>query len=710
MGRNLVLIAWLAVRNLVLHRVKSFVVGGILFFGTFLLVVGGSVVTTLQGTLERSITSSLAGHIQLYDQDARDTLALFPSGSPGTADVGEIPDFQPVHDVALGVPNVRDVVPMGLLNAIVLGETETDRLVSHLRRALDADPGTPGDGLGAEARLVLEELRQVAAGLEGDVRNAGLASADPAQVEAQVADLARLRESSFEADLMRDPEATLSFLESRVAPLASDGRSFYLRLLGAPLDQFTATFDRFRVVDGTPVPDGQPGLLLSKRTYETQFKNEVARSLDVIRDGLADGRTLAEDALLRSEVDRAVKLYRRVLYQLPPDRARDVEAALRDALPGTDPGADLATLLQVFLRVDDATFQDRYRLFYEVVAPAIRLYEVPVGEEVVLRSFTRSGYARAVSVRLYGTFQFTGLETSDLAGVNQLVDLASFRSLYGKMTTEQQAELAGIRESVGVRDVSREDAEAALFGGDPVSAAPEAAAVSPGEPAGGDDPPVQGASATAARSGTPASPRHGAEEAEAGLVLNAAVVLDDPSRLAETREALQQAFSEAGLRVQAVGWRTAAGLVGQLITVIQAVLGIGVSVVFVVAMAIINNTLMMSALSRTQEVGTLRAIGTQRSFVLGMFLVETALLGLVAGGLGALAGVGVVAVLGEVGIPAVADILVLVFGGPRLYPTWSPLAVVGGIGIVVLFALVSAASPTLLATRVSPVVAMSPKE
>lgn len=141
MGRNLVLIAWLAVRNLVLHRVKSFVVGGILFFGTFLLVVGGSVVTTLQGTLERSITSSLAGHIQLYDQDARDTLALFPSGSPGTADVGEIPDFQPVHDVALGVPNVRDVVPMGLLNAIVLGETETDRLVSHLRRALDADPG-----------------------------------------------------------------------------------------------------------------------------------------------------------------------------------------------------------------------------------------------------------------------------------------------------------------------------------------------------------------------------------------------------------------------------------------------------------------------------------------------------------------------------------------------------------------------------------------
>lgn len=673
MTSRLLLLAWLGVRNLVLHRVKSAIVGLLLFFGTFLVVVSMALVGSVRASMERSITSSLAGQIQVYDANARDTLALFPGGSPGAMDIGEIPDFASLHDTLVAVPNVKDVVPMGMTNAIVLGSTEMDRALEQLRAVLEG-------GRTEEIPLLREQVLQIARGLRKDVENARLASADPAREDQKIRDLDRVESDAFWASLEQDPQGALSFLDGSIAPLSSDGRSLYLRLIGTDLDLFPKAFDRFRMVDGSPVPSGSQGLLLSKRFYETQVKNEVAKELDDIKKALDQGRTLANDPALRDQVKRNLKQYKRVLYQVPSQEAETVRQALLAATPGSE--GDLATVLQAFLDMDDSNFQARYDLFYQVVAPRIRLYEVAVGEDVVLRGFTRSGYARAVNVTLYGTFTFDGLESSDLAGVNQLTDLETFRSLYGRMTDEQQAELADIRASAGVSDLSREDAEAALFGG--------------AAPTGG--------------TGAPSAELPTTVVGDGGLVLNAAVLLEDPRLTGRTLDGIRQAFKDKGMPIQAVDWKQAAGLVGQLLTVIQAVIYTGIFIIFLVALAIINNTMMMSAMERTQEIGTLRAIGARRGFVVGLFLVETLVLGLVAGGAGALAGAAFIGILGQVGIPALADILVLVFAGPRLHPVFTSTDLLFGLGIVVAFAVISALQPTLLAARVSPVVAMAQKD
>ena len=54
------------------------------------------------------------------------------------------------------------------------------------------------------------------------------------------------------------------------------------------------------------------------------------------------------------------------------------------------------------------------------------------------------------------------------------MDLMSFRELYGYMTADQKDELAKLKAASGVTEVTRENAEAALFGEDSVTLVAEA--------------------------------------------------------------------------------------------------------------------------------------------------------------------------------------------------------------------------------------------
>jgi hypothetical protein len=57
---------------------------------------------------------------------------------------------------------------------------------------------------------------------------------------------------------------------------------------------------------------------------------------------------------------------------------------------------------------------------------------------------------KSINVRLYGVFEFAGLDSSDLAGSNNIVDLVTFREFYGLMTPDRARELDAIRASAGL--------------------------------------------------------------------------------------------------------------------------------------------------------------------------------------------------------------------------------------------------------------------
>jgi ABC-type antimicrobial peptide transport system permease subunit len=135
-----------------------------------------------------------------------------------------------------------------------------------------------------------------------------------------------------------------------------------------------------------------------------------------------------------------------------------------------------------------------------------------------------------------------------------------------------------------------------------------------------------------------------------------------------------------------------------------------VAFIFGVAMVIINNAMMMATLQRTQVIGTMRAIGAQRTLVLSMVLVESVVLGLVFGGLGMVCGSALMAFLHSHGIAAPNDVAYFFFSGPRLLPELSSSNLVVALVIILLVTLASTMLPAVIATRVSPLRAMQADE
>jgi ABC-type lipoprotein release transport system permease subunit len=285
------------------------------------------------------------------------------------------------------------------------------------------------------------------------------------------------------------------------------------------------------------------------------------------------------------------------------------------------------------------------------------------------------------------------------------MDLMSFRDLYGYLTADKKEELAKLKEASGVKNVERADAEDALFGegsGDTLVASATPGLID-------DNAQFQG-SLDKLRTADLAQRVYSQEEIEKGVVLSAAIMLKDPEQLQQTLLELQKSAKAAGLPLRVVSWQQASGLIGQFVLVAKLVLYFAVFIIFIVALVIINNAMMMATLRRVREVGTMRAIGAQRSFVLGMVLVETLLLGLVFGATGAAVGSIVMKLLGSSGIPANNEALYFFFSGPRLYPTLSAGNLIAAFVIVLFVSTLSTFYPAFLATRVSPLKAMQTDE
>ncbi|MEZ4459149.1 MAG: FtsX-like permease family protein [bacterium] len=245
--------------------------------------------------------------------------------------------------------------------------------------------------------------------------------------------------------------------------------------------------------------------------------------------------------------------------------------------------------------------------------------------------------------------------------------------------------------------ISAANAEEALFGGgDELESVTEAKAVPPADVVINRDKNMVAQMDT-----------YSPEALHQGVVLNAAVLLKDPSKLPEFMSAIS---ANKDLGVQALNWQDASGLVGQFILVIRLVLYTAIFIIFLVALVIINNSMVMATMERIPEIGTMRAIGAQKSTIMLMTLLETTALCAIAGTIGAGLGAGLIAWLGHVGIKAPNDVMVFLFGGPALHPTFGAGNLFFGAFIILIVSLISTLYPAIVATRVQPVVAMRGKD
>jgi ABC-type lipoprotein release transport system permease subunit len=209
------------------------------------------------------------------------------------------------------------------------------------------------------------------------------------------------------------------------------------------------------------------------------------------------------------------------------------------------------------------------------------------------------------------------------------------------------------------------------------------------------------------------------------------VYLKDPAQAAPVAARLRGAFAEDGWRVmepdaqpywmklmqsvpsqdwtgQKIDVTTADEEMGQFkqfILALRVVTGLLVTILMIVVVIGILNTLAIAVRERTKEIGTLRAIGMQRGKVLWLFVLETALLGVVGTASGALVAMGVALALNAAGI-VLPDAVQIFLAMEELNIVLQPAAIAVNVVALTAVTVIASILPALRAARLRPVTAM----
>ena len=696
-----IILIQIAVRNL-FSKFLNVVIGCIIFIGTFLFVIGSSMLNSMDNAMSKSIIGSVAGHIQVYSSKSKEELSLF-GGFTSFPDLAEIPDFSQIKNHLSEVDNIQSIIPMGINGADLTYGNTLDIALERLRKAINMQiAGNRSQLLHDQIESYKSHVRQIVSVIQHDLQNLSDVSNETSEDKENQTYINKAASADFWNTFDHDPLNHLEFLENKIAFLLPDADYGFLAYIGTDLDSFKKNFDRMEIVDGKMVPQGQRGILLSKYTYEHHVKLKTAQRLDDINEALQIKRSkIAINPDLQFLVKQNKTQTSEIILQLDPLATKKLTTLLQNKLNSKE--NNLTALLSSFFDMNDSNFYDRYKFFYSEIAPMVELYRIRPGDMLTIKTFTKSGFVQSANIRVYGTFQFKGLEKSGLAGGLSLMDMMSFRDLYGYITPEKMAETRQLEKAAGVKIIEREKVEEELFG----ESSPVAPIVTTRNETFIDEKKELGI----IRKYDPMINRvYTQDEINKGVIINAAIILKDPSKIEETMKEISRISEKNNLNLRVVSWQKAAGFLGQFVSVAKIILYFVVFIIFVVALVIINNAVMMATLQRVREIGTMRAIGSQRNFVLAMILVETVFLGLSFGIIGTTAGAISVSVLGQYGIPAVNEFLYFFFSGPRLYPTLSVGNVMASMFIIFFVTILSALYPAIIATRISPVTAMQTEE
>lgn len=174
------------------------------------------------------------------------------------------------------------------------------------------------------------------------------------------------------------------------------------------------------------------------------------------------------------------------------------------------------------------------------------------------------------------------------------------------------------------------------------------------------------------------------------------VLLDDEARTEAMRTELLARLGAAGFDVEIKTWKELSSFYTQVRNLFDMIFSFIASIVFVIAAMSIANTISMTVLERTREVGTLRALGMRTLGVIRLFACEAAWLATFGIALGLVASVTIAAIVNRAGISYVPpnssySVALLVD------LDWARIAAVAA--IVLLLALCAALLPSLKAAR-----------
>ena len=106
------------------------------------------------------------------------------------------------------------------------------------------------------------------------------------------------------------------------------------------------------------------------------------------------------------------------------------------------------------------------------------------------------------------------------------------------------------------------------------------------------------------------------------------ILLDNTSQTEPMRDRLQAKLKAAGFDVEILTWQDLSDFYNQVHGMFDMIFGFIFSIVLTVVVMSVANSMSMTVIERTREIGTLRAIGLKRSGVIRLFTMESMLLSL----------------------------------------------------------------------------------
>ncbi len=213
---------------------------------------------------------------------------------------------------------------------------------------------------------------------------------------------------------------------------------------------------------------------------------------------------------------------------------------------------------------------------------------------------------------------------------------------------------------------------------------------------------------------------------------NTMVYLQDPEKAPEVMNHLRAVLEKAGHQVMAYDplpfplkfqdiagqdwlgqkldltvWRDEVAFLGWILTVVRSVSIFLLSILVGIIVVGLMNSIWISVRERTQEVGTLRAIGMSRGRVRLMFLLEAFILGLVASGVGSVLGAVLAMVIESAQVPIPDEGLKTLLMSDALHLVVHPANILAAIAALSAITALSALWPASQAARLDPVKAIN---
>jgi ABC-type lipoprotein release transport system permease subunit len=172
-----------------------------------------------------------------------------------------------------------------------------------------------------------------------------------------------------------------------------------------------------------------------------------------------------------------------------------------------------------------------------------------------------------------------------------------------------------------------------------------------------------------------------------------------------TSLAVRDRLAALGLEVKTARWDEASGFFARISSAMQAFIYFATGLIFLVVAFIFMNTLIINIVERTGEIGTMRALGAEKSFIRATFLAETLILNLAASLVGSL--IGLVLATRGTGLPLPDTVSQFLIGGGPLPMVLSAAPFATALVVVAAVSVIATLLPIRVATRITPLAAMN---